>query len=293
MDNPEREPISSKPDSLNLDQAASAIDAIAGNTDEKMLAEKAAALDSDDADAQHGPDTQDSPRITVKVDGKTVELTPEQVAEAYKSGLRQSDYSRKTAELAQERAAYAQRLTHYEIQLQSALQEQSQINWRHLLETNPVEYLKQQHLFQQRQAALQQAQHERGRIQQVQQHEYAHAVQHHLSRERDTLVEKIPAWKDPDRAKADKTEIREYLQQNGIPDSDISQIVDHRHVIIARKAMQMDKLLKQAPGATKKVEKAPVKAERPGTPEKGERKPWKKTGSLSIEDAAAAISSLL
>jgi hypothetical protein len=293
MDTPEREPISSEPAALNLDQAASAIDSIAGNSDEQMLAEKAAALEHGDADSQHEPDTQDSANITVEVDGKKVELTPEQVAEAYKSGLRQSDYSKKTAELAQARAAYAERLAHYEIQLQGALQEQSQIDWTRLLEANPVEYLKQQHLFQQRQAALQQAQHERAQVQHVQQHEYAHALQHHVSRERQTLVKMIPAWKDEARAQAEKTEIREYLKQHGIPEQDISQIVDHRHVIIARKAMQMDKLLQQAPGATKRVTKAPTKAERPGTPEKGERKPWKKTGSLSIEDAATAISSLL
>jgi hypothetical protein len=293
MDNPAQEPISNKPEALNMDQAASALSNIAGGTDEENLARKAAALDAGDAESQDEPDTQDSARITVDVDGKRVELTPEQVAEAYKSGLRQSDYSRKTAELAQERAAYAQRLTHYEIQLQGALQEQSQINWSHLLETNPVEYLKQQHLFQQRQAALQQAQHERAQIQHVQQHEYAHALHHHVTREQQTLAEKIPAWKDRGKATAEKAEIREYLKQNGIPDHDIAQIFDHRHVIIARKAMQMDKLLQQAPNASKRVAKAPTRAERPGTSENGERKPWKKTGSLSIEDAAAALTSLI
>jgi hypothetical protein len=293
MDNPAQEPISNKPEALSMDQAASALSNIAGGTDEEMLAQKAAELDAGDAEPQDEPDTQDSAKITVDVDGKRVELTPEQVAEAYKSGLRQSDYSRKTAELAQERAAYAQRLTHYEIQLQGALQEQSQINWSHLLETNPVEYLKQQHLFQQRQAALQQAQHERAQIQHVQQHEYAHALHHHVTREQQTLVEKIPAWKDQGKAKAEKAEIRAYLKEHGIPEQDISQIVDHRHVIIARKAMQMDKLLQQAPNATKRVAKAPAKAERPGTAERGERKSYKKTGSLSIEDAAAALTSLM
>ena len=47
----------------------------------------------------------DDAPVTVEVDGKQVTLTKAQIAEAYKSGLRQSDYTKKTTEAAEHRKA--------------------------------------------------------------------------------------------------------------------------------------------------------------------------------------------
>ena len=49
--------------------------------------------------------TEDDGAITVEIDGKPVTLTKEQISEAYKSGLRQADYTRKTMEVAETRKA--------------------------------------------------------------------------------------------------------------------------------------------------------------------------------------------
>lgn len=302
-----------EPAVLDVDAASSAFAALGNEvvekTEEEALAEQAQALDAESDIATQEDDTQEPAKITVEVDGKVVELTPEQVAEAYKSGLRQSDYSKKTAELAQEknlvqeqakkeRDTYAQKLNHYSIQLEGALTEQSKTNWAELLEKDPVEYLKQQHLYQQRQAAYQTALAERQQIEQQQQQEYKASFESYIAKQNELLIEKIPAWKDEAKAAAEKTEIKEYLKNIGLTDQEISSIADHRHVVIVRKAMQMDKLLKQAPNATKRVEKAPVKVERPGTAESSNKDATKAAlnrlkKSGSIDDAASAFATLL
>ena len=265
---------------FSTDDAAAAFEAInnpAETSEDEALKTKAQAL-VDGEQLDESPIEDDTPAdnlITVEVDGKMVQLTPEQVAESYKSGLRQSDYSRKTAELAQERNdvqdkarqdrdAYAQKLNNYTIQLEGALNEQSQINWQELLDNDPVEYLKQQHLFQGRQAAYQNAQTERQQIEQYQLHERQQAEHAHLADESAKLVAAIPAWKNPEKARSEQNEIKDFLKSQGFTEQDIAGVNDHRHVMLLRDAMRFNKLLKQAPEATKKVNLAPVKVEKSG-----------------------------
>ena len=307
MDNLATEPV-------ELNETAAAADAFSAlNTEkatpEETLAEQAKALDAEGSDTEaEEADTLEG-TYTIEIDGKQVNLTQEQVAEAYKSGLRQSDYSRKTAELAQEknqvqdnarqeRDAYAQKLSNLSIQLEGALQEQSQIDWSQLLENDPVEYLKQQHLYQQRQAAYQNALADRQSIEQEQQNEQNEYIKSYMSQQNDLLIQKIPSWKNADKADAEKGEIRNYLKDIGFNDNETSQVTDYRHVLLIRKAMQMDKLLKQSTEATKKVQQAPLRVERSGVPIKDDGNKAKsaiarlgKSGSL--EDAVSAFATLL
>jgi len=258
-------------------------------TADEQLAEKAAELEAQDADEESDTDedeadTQEQETITVEVDGKKVELTPEQVAEAYKSGLRQSDYSRKTAELAQQRSEaqvqadnarqerdqYAQRLNNYAIQLQGLIAEQSQINWQELLDNDPIEYLKQQQLLQNRQATFTQANQERQYIEQLQAEEQRNVAQARLADEGSKLLEVIPQWKDENKAKAEKEEIKQLLSNMGFSGEEISQVQDHRTVKLLRDALNYQKLLKNAPAATKKVTLAPTKTEKSGVETKAQ-----------------------
>lgn len=45
--------------------------------------------------------------------------------------------------------------------------------------------------------------------------------------------------------------------------------MDHRQVLIARKAMMYDRLMEKAKAASKKVQPLPAKVERPGVTESG------------------------
>lgn len=251
--------------------------------------------------------------ITVEIDGKMVTLTPAQVAESYKNGLRQSDYSKKTMEVAEtrkeaeaakaqatnERNAYAEKLHHYASQLHSSLQEQSQINMAELLETDPVEYLKQTHLLQQRQANLQQAQSEMAQINELNQQEQSEARANYLDAQNQALLDKLPAWKDEAKATADKAEIKAFLKAEGYSDNDMKQVADHRQILIIKDAMAFRKLLKDAPDATKRVQSAPARAERSGSAEGNEPNDARKNAmnrlrrSGSIEDATSVFANLL
>jgi hypothetical protein len=266
-------------------------------TEEEAL-EKAAAEEAQNEAKPESKDDADAPvKFTIKVDGKDVELTPEEVAEHYKSGLRQADYTRKTTEAAQqrkeaeakaqaaeselaqarqERAIYAQNLQAMSQRLQTVMQDQAQIDWQRLSVENPAEYVKQRHLFDQRQAELARIHGEQARI--VQQHQaeqaraaeqaqrtQAKAMEDFAREQREKLLAKLPEWRDSAKAQAEQSSIAKYLEEQGYAKEEVDGVNDHRAVLLARKAMQYDKLMAKAKQATSKVEKLPVKAERPGT----------------------------
>jgi hypothetical protein len=253
---------------------------------EAELASKAKELAEPEAEVveEEAPE-EDGEKITVEIDGKMVELTPKQVAEAYKNGLRQDDYTRKTMAVAEERKAaeaeaekarternqYAEKLTTYAIQLQGMLEESQNINWNELIESDPVEYLKQKDLLEKRQLALQQAAIEHQKIQELNTKEAAEARASYLQTQQQELLAKLPAWKDEKKATAEQSEIKSFLKGQGFTDQDISQVTDHRHVILLRNAMLFDKLMKQAPSAAKRVVTAPAKAERSGVAQESNR----------------------
>lgn len=265
-----------------------------------------------EVEAEGESETPPEETVTIEVDGKTVELTKAELADAYKSGLRQSDYTKKTMEVSeqrkaaeaeitkarQERETYAQNLQQQTALLSAVLQEQNKIDWQQLLDTDPVEYLKQQHLFQQRQAALTQAQSEQQKVWQLQQAEQAENVQKFLSQQQEELLAKLPDWKDESKAKAEKSALRDYLKETGFNDNEVGQVQDHRHVIIARKAMLYDQMMAKAKAAAKQVQNLPQKTLRAGT---GESPNLDKRGALfqkfnksgSVEDAGRLFASIL
>lgn len=216
--------------------------------------------------------------LTIEVDGKSVELKKSELADYYKNGLRQADYTRKTMEAAEqrksaeaeatkareERQRYAQGLSQAQSLLQAQLHEQSQLDWQSLLQTDPVEYLKQQHLAQQRQARLGQIQQEQQQIFAKQQEEQAEQIKSHLRTQQDELLAKLPEWKDEAKAKADKAALTDYLKSQGLEDAQINNIADHRLVILSRKAMLYDQMMTKAKAAAEKVATLPGKVEKPG-----------------------------
>lgn len=314
MDSPSQE----SNNTLDLNQAGSLfsdmIDPVAKEPETpEAAAERLATEEAARPEAESGTTEEGAHTIPVEVDGKTIELTREQIAEAYKNGLRQADYTKKTMEVSeqrkaaesetaaarQERQQYAEKLNNYAIQLQGVLQEQSQINWQQLLDADPVEYLKQQHLFQQRQAAYQNAQQEQGKIWQQQQAENAANQQAYLAKQQEELLAKLPEWKDANKAKAEKEQLRTYLQDKlGFSPEHVAGVQDHRAVLMARKAMLYDSLMERAQTATKRVATLPTKVERPGNgdskPQDGRTEAMKRLSkSGRMEDAAAIFSSML
>lgn len=252
--------------------------------------------------------TEEPKKFTIKVDGKDVEVSEDQVSEALKAKMRQDDYTRKTMALAEERKAadaerqkaaeerstYAQKLHEQNALLQALVHEQNQINWDELLKNDPVEFMRQQHLLQGRQARLQQIQQEHQHL--VQQHkaEAEQARNQFIQHQREELLAKLPDWSDEGKAKAEQAAIGDFLKNNGFSPEEIDSVVDHRHVLLARKAMLYDQMVSKANAAAKKASTLPTKVEKPGVTEtrvNDQRtrafQNLKKSGK--VEDAAALL----
>jgi thiol:disulfide interchange protein len=231
-------------------------------------------------EAEPGESEEEPQTFTVKIDGKEVEVSLDELKNGYQ---RQSDYTKKTMEAAeqrktadaetqkaqQERQQYAGELQRMAVQLEGVLEQQSQIDWSALIEADPVEYLKQRQLYEQRQALYQQNTQERQKLFQQHQHEQAQAHQSYLAEQQDNLLAKLPDWKDDAKAAAEKTAISKFLQEQGFGDEDISSIADHRHVLVARKAMLYDQLMAKANVQAKKVQEAPQRVVKPGVTSNG------------------------
>jgi hypothetical protein len=252
-----------------VDAAAGA----AGETDEQA-AERLAREDAGTVE----PAAADVPQsITIKVDGKDVTLTPDEMAEHVKNGMRQADYSRKTAEAAEQRKTADAEITQareqrnqYGAKLGSLL---GQANYElnalraqltdELLDADPHGYMVIQRTAETRQAAINQAQQELQQITEQQKTEATEAQRHHLAHQQELLLAKLPEWKDPAKAKAEVAQLTEYLMTQGLTREE-AEFTDHREVLLARKAMLYDGLMERARGAVQKVSSAPPKVERPG-----------------------------
>lgn len=263
----------------------------------------------DHAEPAESGETEENPVYTIKVDGKDVEVTLSELKNGYQ---RQADYTRKTMEVAEtrktanaeadkaraERAEYANKLQDMRGKLESALQTQQETNWEQLLQTDPVEYLKQRHLAEARQAQLHQVMAEQGKVNAQLQAEAETAMRSHLETQQQELLAKLPEWKDPAKAKADKAAIRDYLLDAGYSKDAIDGIRNANDVTIALKAMRYDEIMRKANAAAKKVEAAPTKVVKPGvgTPPAFDKRTsayqrFAKTGNP--RDAAALFAGLI
>ena len=316
MDTPTSEP-SNEP--LNMDTASNAfanlLDPVVEDKSPEVL--EAEALEEltkkkEPEESADEPEADEGEKVTIEVDGKTVELTKAELADAYKNGLRQADYTQKTMAVADarktaeaetakarnERQAYATDLQKLSAQLEGALQQQNQIDMEALINSDPVEAMKQQHLFQKRQAALQETQQRLYAIDQQSQAERAQEAASFRASQQQELLAKLPDWKDPTKAQAETAAIRTFLKNQGFDDGELAGINDHRAVLLARDAMLYRQMMSKAQAAAKKVSDLPQRTIRPGVTETG--KGDGRTSAMqrlaksgSIDDAAAAFKSFI
>ncbi len=75
-----------------------------------------------------------------------------------------------------------------------------------------------------------------------------------LQREQEALLNALPDWRDPEKAKAGKAQLIEYLASAGFGEQEIANLVDHRAVVLARKAMLYEEIQRAKPKAQTKVQ---------------------------------------
>ena len=222
----------------------------------------------------------------VKVDGGEQEVTLDELMKGYS---RQSDYTKKTQELAEGRKAIGQLYSQYNSEIGALQQERQQyvgalsqvvqnslsgleqynnIDWETLRQDDPIEYLSKrdelsqmQSQLQANQAQMQQAQAQHAQAEQQQRGQrHQQVAEYHLTQ----LEEKLPEWKDPDQKTKIWNEAREYALGQGYSDNEFDNLIDHRHLLILRKASMYD-ALQNSDVKSKKLKNKP-KVVRAGSP---------------------------
>src|SRR6056300_233357 len=245
--------------------------------------------------------------FTVKVDGQEVEVTQEELINGYS---RQQDYTRKTQELSQQRktieqqqaelaqrdAIYSQLLPKMEAQLKGELANEP--DWENLYSDDPVGYVREKQLWDEKKEKLQAVSAEQQRLQQEALVKQQQQIQQFVEYGNKRLLEIIPEWQNPEIAAKEKLAIRDYAINNlEYSEQEVEQVYDYRALLGLRNAWLNSKTVE----ATKKkpTQKAPARVARPGTtnrpkttaPVKKAKQKLAKTGKTS--DAAKVFEQLI
>jgi len=224
--------------------------------EEELSADADAADDETDAEqSELDEDTeeQEQPQVfSVKVDGKEVEVTLDELQKGYS---RTQDYTRKTQQIAEvrkqteaelsavraEREQYAQLLSALEAQVQQVAQ--PNIDWDRLYQEDPIEWVRQREVMRENQEKSAAIQSEQQRLAQLSQQEQAQFMQQRLQQEQEALLAAIPDWKDAKKAQAEKALLVEFGQKIGFTPDELKSVVDHRAVLMLRKAALYDQMM--------------------------------------------------
>jgi len=279
--------------------------------DEELLADANAAddeTDTEQSELDEDTEEQEQPQIfSVKVDGKEVEVTLEELQKGYS---RTQDYTRKTQQIAEarkqteaelqavraEREQYAQLLGALEAQVQQAAQ--PNIDWDRLYQEDPIEYVRQREVMRENKEKAEAIQSEQQRLAYVSQQEQAQFMQQKLQQEQEALLAAIPDWKDAKKAQAEKALLVEFGQKIGFTPDELKSVVDHRAVLMLRKAALYDQMMSKR-GNIKPVTNNGPRPAKPGaagrvsnsTESVRAQQRVAKTGR--VDDAANAIYQLL
>jgi hypothetical protein len=241
-------------------------------------------------------DTEPEPTYKVKVNGEEREVPLDELKKGY---MMESDYRKKTSEVARQRdefskekAAFAEKVKQAEELLIVEAEDLNSEENLELKEYDPQEYYKKKEKLEAKANRLAEMKKEAQEFQQQQ-------SMQRLEKEKELLFQAVPEWLDEGTQTQETKLINDMLVGMGIEGDALRPFIDHRLLVIARKAAMYDKL-KSAKPETKKVQVKPknVKAGNVKTKEEisrskvqEQRSRLKKTGKMS--DAQAAIKKLM
>jgi hypothetical protein len=260
--------------------------------------------------SEEGEETEEEEKpaevYTVKVDGKEVEVTLDELQKGYS---RTQDYTRKTQQIAEtrkaveaeasairaEREQYAQLLGALKQQLEST---EAPVDMDRLYNEDPIEWVRQSEVMRQKQDKLAAIQSEQQRLSQLTAQQRAQEMQAHLATQQEALIQAVPEWKDSKKAQAEKALLVEFGKKIGFSDEELKNVYDHRAVIALRKAALYDQMMSKR-GQIKPVinngprPAKPSAAGRVSTTTESTRAKQRLAKSGRVNDAASAIELLL
>ena len=214
--------------------------------------------DSEDTD-NRAPEGEDL-LYAVNVNGEEQEVTLDELMKGYS---RQSDYTKKTQEVSEqrkeieglknqyqsevdqiqtERVQYVQALQSLLENSMQSLDEFANINWEQLKNEDPIEFVTKKEEFRDKQEKLQQMQQNQQMVQQRQMEENRKLHKEAVASETAALVGKLPEWGDSQKKPKIAKQVKEYALNQGFTAEEIKGLVDHRSILVLLKASKYDAL---------------------------------------------------
>jgi hypothetical protein len=266
--------------------------------------------ESEDADERE-PEVEDVYAVTVNGEEQTVTLD-----ELVKGYSRQSDYTRKTQELSEQRKGMEQYHNQWNAEIQQIQTERQQyvsalqnvvensmgaldqfgtVDWESLKNENPLEYITKRDEFRETQERVRQVQFEQQQAHEAYQQESTRNHRRALNEEHGKLAVALPEWSEESSRKKLGTEIKEYALTQGYSQEEIKSLIDHRSLLVLHKAMKFDKA--SSPDVVQKKVKNKPNVIRTGSPKsksgvsKSKRTAQMKRlrGTGHIDDASALL----
>jgi len=201
----------------------------------------------------------------------------------------------------QERQTYAQNLQQLLLVAMPEAQQYANVDWQRLAQESPADYVR---LTAERDALrgrIGSIQGEIARVTEQAQQDYAHQFASLRANEAQRLAEKMPEFADREKGAKFAGEMREWLTAQGFSAQEIGQVIDHRVILVAAKAMRADRAAAARRTAeTRRTETAPT-VQRPGTTQGRESNASRRRNQMmerlrqsgSEKDALAYLSEIL
>ena len=217
---------------------------------------------------------EEDPLYAVTVNGEEHEVTFDELLRGYS---RQSDYTRKTQELSNDRKQMEELQKQYNSEVSTIQAERQQymeslnqiianssagldkfanVDWQSLKDTDPIEYVTKKEEFREAQEKVQSMQQEQYNAQHRHAEESKQLRSHILKEEHGKLSAALPEWGEPEKQKKMATEIRDYASSQGFSAEEINSLVDHRSLLVLLKASKYDAMQK-ADVKSKKIKNKP------------------------------------
>ena len=264
-----------KPEVDNEEVATEAVEetdeeALEEEVDEESEEDEPEATEEEDEDSEEDDvEVEERKTYRVKAGGEEKDVTLEELVSGYQKG---DDYTKKSQTLAEQRktmeveAKAIQEAQHLREEYQARLGQVSQIlqqndedysDLEQLKENDPIAYAVKVAEKTENTKKMQVIQQEQARLAQESNQYRANQQAQFVAEQSQMLTEKVKEFSDPKKAEQIKNDIRSFGKSVGFSDQELSQVYDHRHVMILQKAMEYDKLQKANPGINKKLSNAP------------------------------------
>ena len=243
--------------------------------DESLEEESEEEAEEEDESEESDDEVEEEPELyAVTVNGQEQEVTFDELLKGYS---RQSDYTKKTQELSDNRRefesmqqAMAQEYQQIQAERQQyvdalqnvidgsvmGLDQLANVDWNKLREEDPVAFITKKEEFRESQDRLRDYQAQQQEVMNQQYAEHQENIKKSLVQEHQKMASIVPDWGVPEKQKELASSLKEYAISNGYTAEEVSSLADHRSLIMLMKAQKYDNL-QNADVKSKKLKNKP------------------------------------